>query len=197
MTGSHPLYIGAYYKPKEDDLESLVQLRESLDLVQKKRGNIWLLGDFNLPKLSWPDNSPVLKPDCSYKRVYEYFLDIVNDFGLCQLVTQPTRGGNILDLFLTSNQALVDVIKCSPGLSDHDIVTALGSLKPQFQKKKPRKVHLFAKADWTKLKSLMKVYQESFLSSHKGKSVEQLWNSLTSTLTKHMNECIPSKTIKG
>ena len=38
VTGSHPLYIGAYYKPKEDDLESLVQLRESLDLVQKRRG---------------------------------------------------------------------------------------------------------------------------------------------------------------
>ena len=27
--------------------------------------------------------------------------------------------------------------------------------------------------------------------------MEQLWNSFTSTLTKHMNECIPSKTIKG
>ena len=38
VAGSHPLYIGAYYKPKEDDFESLVQLKKSLDLVQKRRG---------------------------------------------------------------------------------------------------------------------------------------------------------------
>ena len=29
VAGSHPLYIGAYYKPKEDDFESLVQLKKS------------------------------------------------------------------------------------------------------------------------------------------------------------------------
>ena len=68
-----------------------------------------------MPKLLWPDNTPVLKSDCSCKPVYEFFLDLVDDLGLCQLVTQPTRGGNILDLFLTSNQTLVDEIKCSPG----------------------------------------------------------------------------------
>ena len=44
IAGSHPLYIGGYYKPKEDDLESLAQLRESLVLARKRRGNIWLLG---------------------------------------------------------------------------------------------------------------------------------------------------------
>ena len=125
IAGSHPLCIGAYYKPKEDDFESLTQLREPLVLVRKRRGNIWLLGDFNLLKLLWPDNTPVFKADCSCKKVYEYFIDLVNDLGFCQLVTQPTRGGNTLDLFLTSNQTLVDEIKCSPGLSYHDIITAM------------------------------------------------------------------------
>ena len=40
VTGPHPFCIRAYYKPKEDDLESLVKLRESLDLVPKRSGNI-------------------------------------------------------------------------------------------------------------------------------------------------------------
>ena len=83
------------------------------------------------------------------------------------------------------------------GLSDHDIVTAMGSVKPTTQKQKPRKVHLFSKADWTKLKSLMKDFQVSFLSSHKGKSVEDLWNNFTSTLSKYIDECIPTKILKG
>ena len=50
---------------------------------------------------------------------------------------------------------------------------------------------------WAKFKSLMESYQQSFLSNHKGKSVEELWNSFTSTLTKYMDECIPSKIIWG
>ena len=48
VTGSHPLYIGAYYKPRDDDLESLSELRTSLEQVNQKNGNVWLLGDFNL-----------------------------------------------------------------------------------------------------------------------------------------------------
>ena len=75
IVGSHPLYIGAYYKPKEDDLDSLLELRKSLDLVSKHKGNIWLLGDFNVPKLTWPDHTPVLKPNCSCKPVYECSLE--------------------------------------------------------------------------------------------------------------------------
>ena len=109
------------------------------------------------------------------------------------MITQPTRAGNILDLFLTSNQTLVDEIICSPGLSDHDIVTAIGSLKSTTHKQKARKVQLYSKADWTKLKSLMKDSEVSVLSSHKGKAEEELWNSFTTTIVEYMDECILSK----
>ena len=90
----------------------------------------------------------------------------------------------------------------SPGTSDHDMVTANHGhchrlLKPLLQKQKLRKVHLFRKADWAKFKSLMESNQKSFLSNHQGKSVKDLWNSFTSTLTKYMDECIPSKIIRG
>ena len=73
MAGSHPLYIGAFYKPKEDDPDSLLELRKSLDLVSKQKGNIWLLGDFNMPKLTWPDRTPYIKSDCPHKLVDEFF----------------------------------------------------------------------------------------------------------------------------
>ena len=66
-------------------------------------------------------------------------------------------------------------------------------IKPVFQKQKPRKVHLFAKADWVKLKSIMKAFQERFLSSYAGKSVEELWTSFADALEAAMQECIPTK----
>ena len=35
-TGAHPLFIGAYYRPKEDDQPSLLELRRSVEEVKKK-----------------------------------------------------------------------------------------------------------------------------------------------------------------
>ena len=111
------------------------------------------------------------------------------------MVTEPTRHSpdNTLDLFLTSNPTLIQRVDILPGLGDHDVVLAEGLIKPVFQKQKPRKVHLFAKADWEKLKSIMKDFQSKFLSSHAGKSVEELWTSFADALEAGMQECIPMK----
>ena len=43
----------------------------------------------------------------------------------------------------------------------------------------------------------MKVYQQSFISNHLGKTVEELWTDFTTTLDKFFQECIPSKLIRG
>ena len=49
----------ANYNPKEDNQESLLELRRSVQEVQSKaNGNIWILGDVNLTKCI-----PTLKPD--------------------------------------------------------------------------------------------------------------------------------------
>ena len=175
ITGNRPLFIGAYYRRVEDDLESLREFQDSVSRVREHSDNVWVLGDFNLPKLSWPENSPEMKPDCSYKQVYEYFLSTIADYNLTQVVTEPTRQDNVLDLFLTTNPTLINKVNCSPGLGDHDIVSAEAMLKPTLQKQKPRKVLLFGKADWPTLKAKMKLYQESFLSDHLVKTVEELW----------------------
>ena len=152
---------------------------------------------FNLPKLNWPESLPEFKPDCSHKQVYDFFLSIINDYNFTQVVSEPTRQDNILDLFLTTNPTLIMKINCSPGLGDHDIVSAEALLKPTLQKQKPSKVLLFAKADWTTLKAKMKSYQQSFLINHFGKTVEELWTDFAKTLDKISEECIPSKIIRG
>ena len=121
------MYICAYYKPKEEDQESLVELRRSFEHVEElkkhTKGNLWVLGDFNLPDLTWTDNAPSMKSDCTHSKTYDLFLDILNDFGFPQMVTVPTRHDNILGLFLASNPTIVDQVDCRPGLSDHDMVT--------------------------------------------------------------------------
>ena len=131
------------------------------------------------------------------KHVYDIFLDTINDFSLTQMVTQPTRLEITLDLFLTTNPTLITQVSCQPGLSDHDMVIAHCSLTPTTEKQKPRKVPIFRKADWSKYRSLMRDYQQTFLSSHIGRSVEELWNDFTSTQDLYSSQCIPVKTFSG
>ena len=174
----------------------LTELRKSLEQISQKNVNVWLLGDFNLPGLTWTD-IPLFKSNFSCKSLYDYFLDLINDFGLCQMVTEPTRQGNTLVLFLTTNPTLIQKVDILPGQGDYHEVSAEGLVKAVFQKQKLRKVHLFAKAEWEKLKSIMKAFQERFLSSHTGKSVEELWTSFTDALDAGIQECIPTKLLSS
>ena len=191
------MHICAYYRRVEDDLESLREFQDSVSRVREHSDNVWVLGDFNLPMLSWPESSPEMKPDCSHKQVYDFFLSTIADYNFTQVVTEPTRKDNILDLFLTTNPTLINKVNCSPGLGDHDVVSAEALLKPTLHKQKPRKVFIFSKADWPTLKAKMKLYQQSFLSNHYGQTVEQLWTDFTTTLDKLVQECIPAKLIRG
>ena len=178
-------------------MEGLQELQKSISKVMEHSDNVWVLGDFNLPKLQWPDCEPLIKPDCFFKQVYDYFIEILDDNNLTQVVTQPTRLNNTLDLFLTTKPTLIKEVKCQPCLADHDMVSAESLLKPTTHKQKPRKTFIFKKADWPALKLKLKQFQESFIKSSPGKSVEVLWHDFTSTLNKLCEECIPSKHILG
>ena len=60
-----------------------------------RKGNIRGLGDFNFPKFSWDsEHVPTLKPGCSYTTIYNNFISCLDDHGLVQMVSEPTRGDN-------------------------------------------------------------------------------------------------------
>ena len=97
--------------------------------------------DFNLPKVDWELIVP--KPDCSHPTFYREFLEAFNDCLLEQMVTSPTLGQNILDLFLTSNPTLKEKVFVLPGLSDYDIVMAEVNVKPAVMKQVPCNILLY------------------------------------------------------
>ena len=115
------------------------------------------------------------------------------DFDLMQMVREPTRGENILDLFLTTNPTLVDTVSIIPGLADHNIVKCTVNTKPRLAKTAPRKIFLYRRADWTSFKAYMQSFRDSFLSSYKGKSVEVLWTEFKEALNTGIEKFIPSK----
>ena len=76
------------------------------------RGQLLSLGDFNLPNITRGD-----VPKC-YDAVSAVFCDVVDDCFLQQMVFEPTRGENILDLILTHTPEFLMNINVCEGLGN-------------------------------------------------------------------------------
>ena len=185
--------IGAYYKPYEYDPESIASFEElkiSLSLVNQTNSNVWLLVDFNLPKVDWENLIP--SPDCNHQTFYSECLEVLDDCLLEQMVTSPTRGQNILDLFLTTIPTLVDNVFITPGLSDHDIVLTQVIVKPEVLKQVPRSIHLYKKADSDQLKqSIRDVCVELKQSDLATITVQSMWDKFPTGLEQGIDKFIP------
>ena len=75
------------------------ELRESIKKIkQTNNEHIWLAGDFNLPDIDWDLLNT--KPSRVAAGLSKQVIEITTDFGLKQVVREPTRINNILDLFV-------------------------------------------------------------------------------------------------
>ncbi len=103
IVGSRSVYVASYYRPKENDKNSLVELKKSLERIcNRNNSHVWVGGDFNFPGYNWQDE--LLKPCCSQPELTRNFIDLIADNGLTQVVKEPTFFENTLDLFLVNNQ---------------------------------------------------------------------------------------------
>ena len=195
LAGSVPLHIAAYYEPDESDSQSFDEFRKSVQVASTVKGQTWILGDFNYPKFSWIDNIPTISPECKHKHQYEDFIDLLDEFSLTQLLTHPTRGDNILDLFLIDNPTLVKSVEIKPGIADHNAVLSEVFIKPQVYKQKPRLMYMYKKADWEGFENHMLSFQESFLVSHEGKSNNLLWDEFKGALQSGIEQFVPQRTV--
>jgi len=90
-----------------------------LELLCDVAFNIFIVGDFNMPDICWPDFS------CLGRHINfcSKFLDFVCDEGLSQCVAEPTRDNNILDLVFTNDPLLVGECTVGPPFIGCDHLT--------------------------------------------------------------------------
>jgi hypothetical protein len=113
IKGRRSLLIGTYYKPRHDDSDSIAALQTTIDKINStgKMTDIIICGDVNQPNIDWKTNQ-VIRNHWASTSVAEDLLHIIEENGLQQVVKEPTRGENILDIVLTNNVSCVgtDVI---------------------------------------------------------------------------------------
>jgi hypothetical protein len=69
--------------------------------------DIMVTGDYNLPLIDWQTNCVQSGGTQEIQQSAQLFLAFISDHLLSQYVMCPTRGNNVLDLFITNNDRVV------------------------------------------------------------------------------------------
>ncbi|CAB4027117.1 Hypothetical predicted protein [Paramuricea clavata] len=141
-------------------------------------------GDFNLPDFSWSNNTAL-----SNSENYSILMDIIQDNFLTQLVIEPTREHNVLDLVLATSSDSIKSLSVGEKFSDHNMITFLLTGQPYVQLKSKKYVYCYKKADWLQLKlTLSQIpWNLAFLEE----SIVENWNSWKDLFFAAVDECIP------
>ena len=106
---------------------------------------------------------------------------------------EPTRGQNLLDLFCCNKPLLVNACISIPGISDHSIVLADCDLKATINKKPPRKVYQWSKADWQLIKEQTVIFAKQFLALALTRTVKENYTFFIEYMEGILAVNIPSK----
>lgn len=191
VKGLSPVYIGAFYRPQSTDRDYILEIDTALSRIPQN-ASVWLLGDFNLPDIDWDTVS--FKPGGRYPAISKLMVDITNDHNLHQVVKEPTRDLNILDLCFTNSPASVDSVQVKDGISDHDFVIVNATLRPKVIRPPKRKIYVYNRADFPGIDSDMIDFDKTLtadkINSH---SIEELYSMFKEALFNSINRYIPSK----
>ncbi|KAG1684579.1 hypothetical protein GQR58_009384 [Nymphon striatum] len=190
-----PLYLASFYRPPGNNVDPLDAIEKSLDTLQSDGSfpRLILTGDLNLPDINWTNATVTGNPQYG-TALNKRFLGIVEDHALSQHVTFPTRQESILDLVITSHPDLVDNITSTEGISDHLAITFNLNLAIKSNKKKPRMVYRFSKANFDDIKMDAETLSNKFFERNPEiLSVENNWQYFKMGLMKILRDRVPCR----
>ena len=108
------LYVCTFYNPNEGDAISLENFERSLQQIGRiTSSRNYLDSRRHEPPWIWLE---------------------AHDHGLVQLITNPTQGKNVLDLFISNNDSVIIKTQAIPGFSDHNALFFEGNIKVTIKK---------------------------------------------------------------
>ena len=196
VEGKKDLLVAAYYKPDDGDEVSLNLFSTSVQRVSSLNAYVVIGGDFNLPSIDWTTCS--LKSPSVYTNLHRQFLDLLNDHGLQQMVTFPTRENNTLDLLVTNYPTLVPRTEGVPGITDHFAAYMEFQIQPERRNNTKRLVPCYKRADWSALHADAAELSNSITASFNTSSdTEEIWSAFKSGLHQIVHSHIPHTTPKA
>ena len=124
------VYVCSFYRPPGADSKVHSEFVRSMVLAKaQERQNVVIIGgDFNLPNINWSNINPFIGEQL------DPLLDFFDKYPLEQIVSQPTRGNNTLDLIFTNSPEIIVNVCVEDGISDHKVV--LSDINLEIEKNK-------------------------------------------------------------
>lgn len=190
----------ACYRPPNAPSSFCSELHDVLNriLVRFPSSPIFLLGDFNMPKIIWSGAFPSTL-DSSPDSIG--FINLCTDFNFSQLITQPTRitttSANILDLVLTTLPELVHSLAFLPGLSDHsfiqfDLKDTSTRVRPN-----PKYIRVYSKANFPSINAELEIFLGECMPNFYNRTVETNWRLFKEKVHFLVQKHIPLRVISG
>ena len=177
---------GLYDNSPSSSQDEQTLMMEEIRLVCKNNKNVLVCGDFNYPGINWT----TLQADSNSQD----FLDCTHDCFLSQLVTEPTRGENILDIVLTNIPTQIsDVkVKCPLGSSDHNQIS-FSLVAPQI--KKPWKTQCldYRRGNYKKFRRYL--CEIEWNPTQMVPNVENMWMLFKTTMQAGIDQYVPNRKI--
>ena len=126
--------------------------------------------------------------------MHNLLIEIVHDNFFTQMVSQPTRGQNILDLILTTSVDYVQDILVGEEFSDHNQITFHINCAPYEQRKPRKQYYSFKKAEWGNLKDLLLHIPWNYASIDD--NIDDSWIAWKDFLLAAVDDCIPRVDVK-
>ena len=119
--------------PTELFTTPLRKIKDKIEELAAPLPNIIMTGDLNFPNMNW-ELENIQGGSTASQIQGQACLELINQFCLEQCISVPTRGKNILDVFLTNNDELVQEysVTTTP-LSDHDMITVTTNIGPNLE----------------------------------------------------------------
>ena len=182
LSGSEKLILVLVYRPPAQNPNVDNKLYEQiLDICN--HNDVIIFGDFNLPVTVWGGT-------LNSHSGHELYSNILES-SLYQHIYEPTRGENILDIVLSTNDNQISNVDIGPKFSTSDHRNVLFSIECNIgmYNDSYEKVPDFLRADFDKLRTILENTDWSQI--YGTQDVEQAWNMFTDILTNAIAECIP------
>jgi hypothetical protein len=176
------LLLGVVYNSPNASVEEVANMLAMLRSVGDRQ--LVILGDFNYPGINWDtlDSDSLGRP----------FLDLVQDCFWHQLVTSPTRGDNILDLILTSDEEMVDNVLVIESLSNSDHNMIKFELFLEISTKEDKQIRYdLNKGNYSQLNTIMD--EVNWGLELDGLDAEKMWDKFQKKMSDSIVSCIPTK----
>jgi hypothetical protein len=188
---SKRLLVAVCYRPPnagDDFFQNLTNFLMAATKANLK--DIILLGDFNFPHIEWLNGSGFSETSGESR-----FTEVLQGYGFFQIVNAPTRGSNLLDLVLTTNEYMIDNVEVTDDeavsiYSDHNAITFDVTLNIQ-QKTSPRR-KTYSKGDFEGLRESLRLLPLTDIVEGEN-DIDVAWSKWKDTFLAAVDTHIPSK----